>query len=55
MQPDMHGDPSSKESCTATSPAPHHALTETLPDPQHGWQRIDASPWEEQVSGGGKG
>jgi acyl dehydratase len=54
-QPDMHGDPSSKESCTATGPAPHPALTETLPDPQHGRQRIDASPGEEQASGGGKG
>jgi acyl dehydratase len=59
MQPEMHGDPSSKESCTATgpktSPAPRPALTEALLDPLRGRQRIEASPGEEQVSGGEMG
>ena len=51
----MLGSPSSKKSCTATgretSPALRPALTETLPDPQRGRQRIEASPGKEQVSG----
>jgi acyl dehydratase len=57
-QPEMHGD-ASKESCTATgsetSPAPRPALTETLLAPLRGQQRIEASPGEEQVSGGEMG
>jgi len=52
IQPETHDDQSSKDSSTATSPAPHRALTENLLDPQHGRQRVEASPGEEQAGGG---
>jgi hypothetical protein len=59
IHPEMHGHPVSKESCTGTGPeisaAPRPALTETLPDDLRGRQRIEASPGEEQASGGETG
>lgn len=59
MQPETQGDPSSKESCMATdpetSPCPRPALTEPRLDALPGRQWIEASPGEEQVSGGEMG
>jgi acyl dehydratase len=59
MRPETQGDPSSKESCTATgpetSPAPRPALTEPRLDALPGRQRIETSPGEGQVSGGEMG